>query len=140
MADTVKNGWVVRVLGVALAEGGVDLKQAAEAWRAASEAVDGQIAALQAALRQDGDEDLAEIAEFGLNAITANHKVRLMAAMREVDGGAPGDNLIKLIDAFAAHIATDERVEACDENPLGVAMSIRATLGPALAAMRAALA
>jgi len=57
MADTVKNGWVVRVLGVALAEGGVDLKQAAEAWRAASEAVDGQIAALQAALRQDGDED-----------------------------------------------------------------------------------
>jgi len=134
MADTVKNGWVVRVLGVALAEGGVDLKQAAEAWRAASEAVDGQIAALQAALRQDGDEDLAEIAEFGLNAITGGYKVRFMAALMEAEGGSPKARatLAEIIPGFRQHLDSDERVEACDENPFGVAMSVRATLIRAL--------
>jgi hypothetical protein len=110
------------------------------AWQEASDTVDGQIAALQAALRATDDADLHDIAEFGLNAVTANHKVPLMAAIREVDTGGPRDKLAKLVEAFSTHIATDERVEACDENHLGVPVSIRATLGPALATMRAALA
>lgn len=140
MADTVKNGWVARVLGVTLPEdgaaggGGVDLTQAAQAWRAASETVDGQIAALQAALLQDGDGELAEIAEFGLNAITGGYKVRFMAALMEAEGGSSKARatLAQIIPDFRQHLDSDERVEACDENPFGVAMSVRATLIPAL--------
>ena len=49
-----------------------------------------------------------------------------------------GPKLLKAIQEFRTHIETDERVEACDTNPYGVAMSIRATLGPALAALDAA--
>jgi hypothetical protein len=111
-----------------------------QTWQSASDAVDDQIAALQKALRESGDEEYQEIAEYGLNAITGNYKVRLMAAMREVDGGGARDKLAKLVDDFSQHIATDERVMAVDENPLKVAVSVRATLGPALEAMRAALA
>ena len=111
-----------------------------QTWQSASDTVDDQIAALQKALRDSGDEDYQEIAEYGLNAITGNYKVRLMAAMREVDGGGARDKLAKLVDDFSQHIATDERVMAVDENPLEIAVSVRATLGPALQAMRAALA
>ena len=109
------------------------------AWQDASDIVDGQISVLQVALRATNDDELHDIAEFGLNAVTANYKVRLMAAMREVDAGGPRDKLAKLVDAFSQHIASDERVEACDDNHLGVPVSIRMTLGPALANMRAAL-
>jgi hypothetical protein len=105
------------------------------AWQSAIETVDGQIGNLQKALRDSGDEDYREIAEIGLNAVTGNYKVRLMAAMREVDGGGPRDKLARLVADFADHIATDERVMAVDENPLKVAVSVRKTLGPALERM-----
>ena len=120
-------------------------KAARAAWETAMETVDGQIAALQQMLRGSGDEELEEIAEFGLNAVTAGHKVPLMAAMMEIGAGSAetlaksGPKALAMVQAFRGHIESDERVAACDENP-GVPVSIRATLGPALAGLEAALA
>jgi len=54
---------------------------AAARWR---DAVDAQISQLQSALKQTDDEELHEIAEFGLNGITGGTKVKLMAAIRDV--------------------------------------------------------
>ncbi len=119
---------------------------ARQSWQQASDTLDSQIAQLQQVLRKSNDVDLKEIAEFGLNGVTGNFKVPLMAAMREVDG-ASGDALKKasanaraIIAGFRKHIESDEKVEVCDENPFGVPVSIRQTLGEALTHMDVALA
>ena len=77
---------------------------------------------------------LGPIADFGLNAVTGGFKVPLMAALAGAERGAAADiaKLAELIPRFRAHLESDERVEVCDDNPFGVAMSIRATLVPAL--------
>ena len=77
------------------------------------------------------DDDLRRISDFGLNTMTMSHKVRLQAAL--IDGGtAPDQRVAKLAlaatDAFVAHVRADPRIAACDANPFGVAMSVRATL------------
>lgn len=117
---------------------------AKEVWTRASDTVDAQIVKLQAALKKSDDEELVEIAEFGLNAVTGGFKVPLMAVIRDLDSaGAPKPETIakarNIVADFHAHINSDERVAVCDDNPFGVAMSIRATLGEALAQMAKAL-
>jgi hypothetical protein len=115
------------------------------AWQDAIEAVDSQISALQRALRETGDEELEEIAQYGLNAVTNNHKVPVMAAVMEIGSGSAeslaksGPKALAAVQAFKKHIESDQRVAACDQNPLGAAVAIRATLGPALAKLEAAL-
>jgi hypothetical protein len=145
--------WVERVLGVkvpgragaagvAAAPGWAAARQG---WQAASEAVDRQIANLQAVLRQSGDDRLEEIAEFGLNGLTGNHKVPLMALLVALGEGDParlqkaGPKALNLIDAFRKHLQGSEEVEVCDGNPFGIPVAIRATLLPALARLAAAL-
>jgi hypothetical protein len=116
------------------------------AWQDAIETVDSQISALQRALRETTDEELEEIAQYGMNAVTNNHKVPLMAALMEVGPGTAeslaksGPKALAAVQAFKKHIESDARVAACDQNPLGVAVSIRSTLSPALAGLEAALA
>jgi hypothetical protein len=145
LADA-RLAWVRDVLGVRLegasssdagraAAAGVDWERVRAEWRAASDAVDGQIAALQAALRADGDETLQRIAEFGLNGVTGNHRVTLMAAL-----AAPGPDTTTVIRRFRDFLDTDEKIAVCDDNPFRVPVSIRATLGAALGRMDAALA
>ena len=120
-------------------------RQAHSAWLAAISVVDAQLAALARQLIAEDDAELKEIAEYGLNAVTGDLKVPLMAALVEVGGGTAeglakaGPKALEAAQAFRAHIESDEQVEACDENPFGVAVSIRATLGPALAALEASL-
>ena len=77
---------------------------------------------------------MQEIGEYGLNAITGGHKVRVMAALLGAQRGNAGDlgKLATLAAGFREHLTSDDRVEACDDNPFGVAVSVRATLGPAL--------
>lgn len=114
-------------------------------WDAASEAVDAQIGALQAVLRTSGDEDLEAIAEYGLNGVTGNFRVPLLAALREVDAADAGARAMRAkaasaaIAAFRAHLASNEAVEVCDDNPFGVSVSIRGTLLPALDRLEVAL-
>ncbi|MGH7043854.1 MAG: hypothetical protein ACREFY_17240 [Acetobacteraceae bacterium] len=168
MSDAIeaRNDWVRRVLGVTLPEGAAARQGSATAgtrptraaaraqdwaavratWQAASDAVDAQIAALQAALRADGDDTLKQIAEFGMNGLTGNYKVPLMVALAELDGGDPaivartGPKLLGTVQAFRSFLDGDEKIAVCDENPFGVPVAIRATLGGALAQMAAMLA
>ena len=148
-----KAKWVERVLGVKVpgrtaAAGAASASgwaAARQGWQAASEVVDRQIASLQAVLRQTGDDRLEEIAEFGLNGLTGNHKVPLMTLLLALGDGDPaklrkaGPKALGLIDAFRKHLEGSEEVEVCDGNPFGVLVSIRATLVPALAGLAAAL-
>ena len=113
------------------------------AWSTASDKVDAQIAQLQNALRGSDDDELKEIGNAGLNAVTGGFKVPLMAIFRDLDGAAPTPEAIakalKIVEGFQVHLDSDERVEACDENPFDVPVSIRGTLIPALAAMERVL-
>ena len=119
---------------------------AKQAWQTASDLVDDQIAKLQAVLRKEADEELHEIADKGLNAVTGNHKVPLLAAIRDIDAAdaAARTALAKttqaIITGFRKHLEGDMRVAVCDENPFGVPMSIRTSLGGALAELSKALA
>lgn len=114
---------------------------ATRTWRDASDTIDGQLNQLASALKASNDTELKDIAEFGLNAVTGNFKVPLMAVMRDLDGAtgeARGKAITKartIVEGFADHISDEERVLACDENPFGVPVTIRKTLGGALAQM-----
>ena len=148
--------WVARVLGARIvrsAGGGApggkrspEFAKARDALRDAMETVDGQIDSLAHALRATGAPVLKEIAEYGLNAVTANHKVKLMAAIMSLGAGSPeamakgSAKALGLVRDFRTHIETDARVAACDANPLDLPVSIRDTLKPALAQLEAALA
>lgn len=143
-----KNAWVARVLGVSFgvsSDGGLDWPALREAFDHAVSDVDKQIEALQTSMKNSGDETLEEIAEFGMNGLTGNHRVPLMAKLLEIDQGGSaaigtlGPAVIKLAEDFKAYLETDERVEVCDDNPFGVAVSIRSTLGAALGQLAAEL-
>lgn len=158
-SDAAKKAeWVARVLNVDVGGSSTsgappfDLSafraswtKAADAWRTASDRVDGEIAELQKALRERDDPDLKRIASAGLNAITGGFKVPLLAAIHDVGNVAP-DKVTgsvvaarKAVAAFTKHLQTSDKVAACDRNPFDVSMSIRASLVPALQILAAAL-
>lgn len=124
-------------------------KQWAEAkagWRDALDTVNGQIAALQSALKKIDDVELHEIAEFGLAGVTGNYKVPMMAAIIEIDQARGGASLRKaaakagdIAKAFNAYLASEETVAVCDANEFGVPVTLRASLGKALSGIEAAL-
>ena len=157
MSETVQStqaAWIERVLGVRVATATAtpqpgdfrrQWQQGFAAWQTAIETVDAQMDALGKACRGTQDPWLVNIADLGLPAVTGNFKTPLMAACFEVSQ-APADKLAgpaakarTALANFAKHIATNPRVAGCDENPLGVTVSIRATLGPALKALNDAL-
>jgi hypothetical protein len=149
MADkAAQAAWIKRVLGVdgvasAIATAPADLTAALAMWQAALETVGQQIATLQTALRGSPDSELHDIAEFGLNALTASHKVKIQAALIDIRAGRATPRAIGaavgLIGSFLGHIASDKRIAACDANPFGVKLSLRQTLTPPLEGLRAAL-
>lgn len=114
-------------------------RTARDNWQRAVETVDGQIAQLQGVLKSYDDPELREIGEYGLNAMTGNHKVLMMATIQDITlaGGAPDKSVIgaagKRIAAFDKHLAGDARVKAVDANPFGVKMSVADTLRASLA-------
>jgi hypothetical protein len=119
--------------------------EAKTTWQNAIDSVSNQMMVLQRSLRGSGDEELEEIAEFGLSAVTNGHKVPLQAAIMEIGVGTPetfgkiGPKALQVVQSFQKYIETDERVAAIDENPDGIPVNIRAELLPALAALEAAL-
>ncbi len=162
---TAKQEWVSRVLGVTVpvpgqnsAADGTDHAQTTAAHGAAPDwntariacesaiaAVDQQIAALQLALRKTNDDGLLVISEIGLPKMMAEFKPRLVAALQGVGKGdsasmkAGGTALLKVVQDVSGLIGADKRIAACDANTIGAAVSIRSTLGPALAALSAAV-
>jgi hypothetical protein len=115
------------------------------AWTSAIETVDTQLGKLQQALNSSDDEELREIGEFGVNGVTGNFKVPLLAVMQDLESaaddarGAHARRAAKIAAGFLKHIESATRVQACDENPFGVQVSIRKTLGGALAQLNDAL-
>lgn len=100
-------------------------------------AVGVQLDGLRKALMASGDPELKQIAEFGLGALTAGHRTRLQASLMEARGTS-GDKraaaLAKVAtnaSAFLDHLE-DQRFDAVDQNPFGVKVTVRKTLGGAL--------
>lgn len=123
-----------------------DLSAARDAFSTAIADVDGQIKTLQSALRASEDEDLHTIADYGVNAVTGNFRVPLMAALMDldrVDAARRPQAAAKAMAAaerFLRHVEDDQRVAACDNNPFDVPVTIRQTLGAGLRELRKALA
>jgi hypothetical protein len=158
--EAAKAAWVAKVLGLTIPASlgagattqAIDISafrsswaKAVASWRATSEQVDTQISDLQVALRETDDQELHQVADAGLNGITGNHKVPLLAALQDV-ASVPPDELKKTvatarqrIAAYMKHLQSDPRIGACDRNPLGVPVSIKATLVPALQVLSASL-
>jgi hypothetical protein len=119
---------------------------AKNAWRNASDTVDGQITQLQTALRQTEDSELHDIAETGLNAVTGDYKVPLMAGMFDLDQATgprlkkAADKVKTLVTAFKAYLDREPAIAACDQNPFEVTVTIRKSLGAALEQMDKVLA
>jgi hypothetical protein len=148
-----QDAWIEQVLGFKFPAGsrsnshgpGRRWPMACEAWRAATAAVDAQLGVLQKALRASDDPEVIEIAEFGLNAVTGNYTTQLTELLVDLGDASPvavqrsGAKTLALLGEFRSHIETDPRVAACDGNPSAVPVSIRATIGPALAGLEAAL-
>ncbi len=139
MADpAAQREWITRVLGFAFGAGSGERGSAPALlplWVAAKDAADADIDKLQRALRQDGDEYLRDIAEFGLNGATERRSVGLMVALREVDATPSAETRAKAadaVDSFRDFLAGAPIIELIEDNPFGVAVPMRATLGGAL--------
>lgn len=121
-------------------------QQARGAWIEAIETVDAQIAKLQAVLREQADEDLAAIAEFGLPALTGDFKAPMMAAVIDVDRAAReglprlARRARSLAQSFAEYLDEAETVAVTDDNDFGVTVTIRKTIGGALRQLEQTLA
>jgi hypothetical protein len=111
---------------------------AMQAWRSGLELVDEQIEALGKHLKASDDTRLRNISQTGLNAITGNHKVRVMAALQDVSHADPATlprlaaKAAQQVLDFQDHLSRDSRVAACDSNPFGVTVAVRQTLVPLL--------
>lgn len=114
-------------------------------WNDAIDEVNQQLNALAARLRQSSDPRLHDIAEFGLAKIMAGHHVPLRAALLDVAGantdqqGPVIAKTINILTGFENHLSSHPYVDACEKNPFGVTVQLRATLNPALKGLRTAL-
>jgi len=135
MARTASHdAWVLKVLGIELA--------AAPAaplaiWQGAKDQVDLQLNALYGALRSVDIPALAEIADEIENALRP-FRVGLTTALTDY-GRAPDPererlrpHVLKIISEYRATLAADQRVAAADDNPFGIQVTARRTLGAAL--------
>jgi hypothetical protein len=118
---------------------------ARDEWMKAEETVAQQIKALQGKFRESGVPELAEIANIGLPALTGNTRTKVMASVFDVDRVKTASSAKVLakaeknLAAMSQHLRADPRIEACDTNHFGIKMSIAATLGGAIEALRKAL-
>ena len=146
MATAEQAAWVERVLGVKAgdaARAAGPWTQVMPIWRDAKETVDGDITKLQAKLKATGDDDLEQIAEYGLYGATTGEAVRLMAALRDADAqnGAP-DARAKLADAvddYRSFLDGAPIVDLLEENDWQN-VPLRRVLGKALDELESALA
>jgi len=147
MSDSqAQRDWVERVLSVTLPDhtANGDLaaqwQAARDEWLQASAAADAQIAALRDALLASGDETTRAIAQNGLAPLAKGLMAPVAAAVEAVDVAEVAPvalrKLGKVIGAVTKLLDSDPRVAACDDNPFGVAVSLRPTLGRALAALQ----
>jgi hypothetical protein len=120
-----------------------DLGKLAEELASALESAGKQIEALKKALVATGDPDLLRIADLGLNALTAGHRTSVQAALLDARGASQQEReaavakVAAAASAFLDHL-DDAIFEACDDNPFGVKVKLRKTLGNPLRKLAAA--
>ena len=139
-----KRQWIESVLGYRFADTPrgarppvTSIEKALALFDAAQREVDVQITQLQQKLAGSKDQELRRIAEFGMNAVTGNTRVRLQGALMELRARLPDidpkltSNASRLAGQMVAYLTQDAKVRACDRNPFDVRVSIVATLGGA---------
>lgn len=126
-------------------------KKARQDWVEANDSLNEQLDALRVAILGHAKTEpelatvLADIADKGLNALTGDHRVRLMGAVQVIGEGAPaaikahGPKALAAMEAFKAHLDGNEKVDACEGNPWDVPVTIRDTLYPALGQLEQAI-
>jgi len=141
-----QDAWVARVLGVpprARPGPARDARQLMGIWNGAKETVDEQIGKLQVAFREVEHPLGKAVADRGLTALTGRLVVGLQVALRNYaavpDVGRDATALLGAIDGLMALLASEPVLSLLEENPFGVPVTIRTTLGTALHAMRDAL-
>ncbi len=146
MADGAdKQEWVKRVLGIDVfgaAEPGANVAARSmppllPIWNEAKDRVDAGLEKLQAAMRNDEDEDVRFIGQYGLLGIGGVQNVALIAALMEADKSGTPSARAKVQKAVAAYggFLNNPVIELVESNGLGVSVPLRAILGPALAAI-----
>ncbi len=144
-----KREWLKRVLGLNLGEEVADRStvNSLSLWREAKEEVDRQLEVLAQALRSYEDTDANYVADHGLFGLTGGGEtVGLMAAMTSFDGAPPNDRtaagtaLRAALGRYRAALDASPLVALVDDNPFGVTVGLRETIGGALARIEAALA
>ena len=138
MSNSIANDdWVKRALGIALPASTAAVVARGKLlpiWMEAKEEIDASIDKLQDAMLETGDDDLRDIAEFGLYGATDGETVRLVVALREADSGK-ADALSKVRDAVSDYrdfLDGAPIVDLIESNPFKVAVPLRKTLGAAL--------
>lgn len=124
--------WIARVLGVQVGSHDKPRTSLLAIWRDAKEQVDSGIGALQDRMRKHPLPALGRIADRGLNGITDTRSVGMIAALMEADASpAASGRARKAVAAFRTFVDSDTAA-AIDENPFGVEVGLRRTLGAAL--------
>jgi hypothetical protein len=164
-----QNDWILRVLNLAVPAGQSERLRAAAAlpialpsgrtprpiryvsvdgraiWNQARQAVLDQFDELRDRLAEAGDADMQQIADKGYGALIQRVGVQMQAAMIEVDAAPPErakatrTKARQTIAEYRKFLGEDRLFRQLDENPLGVPMSIRDTLGDALTRIEQAL-
>ncbi len=104
-----------------------------------------QIGKLQDALRDTGHPALGELADKGFAGITGRLQVGLQVALMDVDAAAPADRskavarAVETVAAFQAMLATDPTIALLEDNPFGIAVTLRRDIGAALDTIRQGL-
>ncbi|HET8997540.1 MAG TPA: hypothetical protein VFN42_12805 [Acetobacteraceae bacterium] len=147
-----RQAWIIRVLGFDPPRGNQSQSSTGSKakpdllaiWREAKDAVDVRLGALRRALLDEDDPDFARLADSGLFALGTRQNVTLMASLTAFRG-APPDALAEpaarvreAVRAYGELLATSPIPQVVDENPFGVDVKLRATLGDALARIVAA--
>lgn len=132
--------WIKQVLGIDLASPKLGTGSTADlraVWRDAKEETDAALEALGRELRTYEDPDLDRIADFGLFGIGKGENVALNKALIEFsaargDGRAAAAKNLRAAVAAYRTLINGKLVGDIDNNPYGVQVSVRATLGHAL--------
>lgn len=142
--DAARQRWIKAVLGLDLASAasGQDAARKWQAARASFAAADASVANQLEILRtaMQRSPGFAALAQFSLDGTEIDAK-RLLAALPAFPPDARGTQAVAAaIASFRRVLDADEVIAACDDNPLGAKVAIRATYAHALAALTAAIA
>jgi hypothetical protein len=109
-------------------------------WQQAKDAVDAQLMALYDKLRKSGLPVLREVADE-IEGVLGNFRTSLIVALTEYDQASgpkkeqARSKASQVVTAYQASIPQDKHIIAADTNPFGVKITVRQTLGDALATL-----